>query len=237
MANKIPLCYDAVAFFLRPAAALMMRKDWRGGENLRREGGYIAVSNHMSPADPITFAHFLYNNGQAPRFLAKASLFEVPLTGWLLRKLDQIPVYRGTKRARDALDAAAVVLERGDMIAMFPEGTLTKDPGYWPMTARPGAARMALEQNVPVIPVAQWGVQRLVDPRARKFKPFPRKKVTVVAGPPVDLDEFRGKPTDTALLRDATTKIMATLTSMLEEIRGESAPETPFDTRNRKREL
>lgn len=236
MATKIPACYRAVANVLRPTALLMMRKDWHGAQHLPQDTGYIAVSNHVSPVDPITFAHFLYNNGQPPRFLAKASLFDIPVAGRLLTKLDQIPVYRGTKRARDALDAGAKVLERGDMIAVFPEGTLTKDPELWPMVARVGAARMALEQDVPVIPVAQWGAQRLLPPGAKMLRPFPRKKVTVVAGPPVDLDDFRGVPLDAAVLRAATARIMAALTSMLEDIRGESAPAKPFDARDRKRE-
>ena len=237
MTTGIPPCYRAVAFILRPIASLMMRKDWHGGENLARDTGYIAVSNHVSPIDPITFAHFLYNNDQPPRFLAKASLFDIPIAGKLLTKLDQIPVYRGSKKARDALDAGAVVLDRGDMIAVFPEGTLTKDPDMWPMVARTGAARMALEQNVPVIPVAQWGPHRLIAPGQKMIRPFPRKTITVVAGPPVDLDEFRDRPIDAAVLRGATDKIMATLTSMLEDIRGESAPASPFDLRDRKRDI
>ncbi len=54
------------------------------------------------------------------------------------------------------------VLARGDMIAIFPEGTLTRDPDLWPMVARTGAARMALETGVPVIPVAQWGAHQLL---------------------------------------------------------------------------
>ncbi|WP_430868774.1 lysophospholipid acyltransferase family protein [Demequina aurantiaca] len=236
MTTGAPPWYRVVASVMRPVASLAMRKDWHGAEHLPVDTGYIAVSNHVSPVDPLTFAHFLYNNGRPPRFLAKASLFDLPVAGWLLTKLDQIPVYRGTKRARDAIDAGAVVLARGDMIAMFPEGTLTKDPDLWPMTARPGAARMALEQNVPVVPVAQWGAHRLIAQDSKKLHPFPRKEITVVAGPPIDLDEFRGKPIDAALLRAATIKIMATLTSMLEEIRGETAPAEPFDPRDRKRD-
>lgn len=236
MPTKIPRCYHVLAYVLRPLMWPTLRKDWHGAENLPQGTGYIAVSNHVSPIDPLTFAHFLYNNGQPPRFLAKASLFEIPLAGWLLHHLDQIPVYRGSKRANDALKAGNEVLARGDMIAVFPEGTLTKDPDLWPMAARPGAARMALEQNVPVIPVAQWGAHRLFPPGKKMIRPFPRKRITVVAGPPVDLDEFRGVPLDAVVLRAATAKIMAALTSMLEEIRGESAPAKPFDTRDRKRD-
>ncbi|WP_062211749.1 lysophospholipid acyltransferase family protein [Demequina oxidasica] len=236
MATGITRCYRAVACVLRPIVSAMTRKDWHGKENLPRDTGFIAVSNHVSYADPITFAHFLYNNGHPPRFLAKSSLFDIPIAGRLLRNLDQIPVYRGTKRARDALDMGATVLDRGDMIAVFPEGTLTKDPQMWPMVARTGAARMALEQNVPVIPVAQWGADKLLSPYSKTLKPFPRKTITVIAGPPVDLDEFRGQPIDSVLLRAATNKIMATLTSMLEDIRGESAPAEPFNMRDRKRD-
>ena len=61
------------------------------------------------------------------------------------------------------------------MIAIFPEGTLTRDPDLWPMAARTGAARMALEAGVPVVPVAQWGAQRLLGRYSKVLKPIPRK--------------------------------------------------------------
>jgi len=214
----------------------MTRKDWHGAEHLPKDHGFLAVSNHASYADPITFAHYLYNNGHPPRFLAKASLFDLPIAGRLLAKLDQIPVYRGSSRARDAVSKGSQILKRGDMIAVFPEGTLTGDPDLWPMVARTGTARMALELGMPVIPVAQWGAHRLLGNYSKSLKPFPRKTITVVAGPAVDLDEFRGRPLNAAVLRGATDKIMATLTSMLEDIRGEQAPAEPFDIRKRKRE-
>lgn len=237
MPTPVSRCYRAVAAVVRPLMAMMTRKDWHGAHHLPEDRGFIAFANHVSYADPVTFAHFLYNNGHPPRFLAKSGLFEVPIVGRLLYNLDQIPVYRNSKRARDAIDKGEEVLRRGDMIAVFPEGTLTKDPELWPMVARTGAARMALEMNVPVIPIAQWGAHRLLSPSSKLLKPFPRKKITVVAGPPVDLDEFRDRPVDSETLRGATTKMMATLTSMLEDIRGEEAPATPFDVRKRGREV
>jgi 1-acyl-sn-glycerol-3-phosphate acyltransferase len=207
------------------------RKDWHGAEHLPKDRGFIAVSNHVTYADPLTFAHFLYLNGHPPRFLAKAPLFSLPVIGRIITSLDQIPVYRGSVRAKDAVDKGVEVLARGDMIALFPEGTLTRDPDLWPMVARTGAARMALETGVPVIPVAQWGAHRLLGRYKKLVKPFPAKRITVVAGPPIDLDEFRGKPIDNKVLRGATDRIMATLTSMVEEIRGESAPAVPFNMR------
>ena len=226
--------YRGGARFLQGLVTACTRKDWHGAEHLPTDTGFIAVSNHMTYADPITLAHFLYNNGHPPRFLAKSSLFEAPVMGPILRGFDQIPVYRGTSRAAEAVEAGVEVLRRGDMIAMFPEGTLTRDPDLWPMVARTGVARMALSTGVPVIPVAQWGAQRLLPRYGKLLRPIPRKTITVVAGPPVDLDDLRGGELDTATLRVATDRIMATLTSMVAEIRGETPPATPFDMRGKR---
>lgn len=231
MAPKIPGAFKAAAVIVRPPLVAMTKREWSGGDHLPKDRGFIAVSNHLTYADPFTLAHFLYNHGYAPHFLAKASVFKIPVAGRFLRKLDQVPVYRGSAQAREAVDAAVKLLNRGDSIAVFPEGTLSRDPDMWPMLARTGAARMALEHNVPVIPVVQWGAQDLLGRYSKKLRPCPRKKVIVKAGPEVNLDEFRGVPLDIEVLRGATDKIMATLTSMLEDIRGEKAPAIPWDMR------
>jgi 1-acyl-sn-glycerol-3-phosphate acyltransferase len=233
MATPQTRFYRNGATVLRALVWTMTRKDWHGQENFPADGGFIAVSNHVSYADPVTFAHFLYNSGHPPRFLAKSTLFDAPLIGWILRKFDQIPVYRGTSRAKDAVDQGVAVVERGDMIGLFPEGTLTRDPDMWPMAARTGAARLALVTGAPVIPVAQWGAHRLIAPYGKVLKPLPRKKITIVAGPAIDLSDLSGRPLDTEVLRQATDRIMATLTTMLEDIRGEQAPAQPFDMRKK----
>jgi len=90
---------------------------------------------------------------------------------------------------------------------------------------------MALEHDVPVVPIAQWGAHELLAPYGKKPDLFPRKTITMTAGPPVDLSEFRGQGLDIGVLRSATDRIMTTLTSMLEEIRGETAPTKPWDMR------
>lgn len=218
------------ASLLRPIMSAVTRKDWHGVEHLPRDTGFIAVSNHVSYADPLTLAHYLYDNDAVPRFLAKNSLFELPVVGRVLKAADQIPVYRNTVRAGDALIAAREVLARGDMVAIFPEGTLTRDPDLWPMLGRTGVGRLALETGVPVIPVAQWGAHRLLNPYGKLPKPCPRKTITVIAGPPIDLEDLAGS-TDKTSLRLATDRIMATLTTMVERIRGERAPAVPFDMR------
>ncbi len=232
--GKVPRGYKCVAALVRAPMFLMTKKDWHGAEHLPAEGGFIAVSNHVTYADPLTFAHYLYNNGCPPRFLAKDGLFRAPVVGWILRALDQVPVQRGTSKAKEAVDEGLAFLERGDMIAMFPEGTLTRDPDLWPMVARTGAARMALVSGVPVIPVAQWGAHRLLGHYSKWLKPIPRKKVTVVAGPPIDLDDLKGPHPTKRVLREATDRIMATLTTMVEELRGEKAPTKPHDMRTAK---
>ncbi len=231
MAPKIPAGFRVAAGLVKPALTLSTRRVWSGGEHLPQDQGFIAVSNHVTYADPFTVAHYLYDHGFAPHFLAKASLFKIPVAGKFLASLDHVPVHRGSAQAREAVEAAVKLLERGDSIAVFPEGTLTRDPELWPMLARTGAARMALTHDVPVIPVAQWGAHELLPPYSKRPSLFPRKTVTVKAGPAVDLEDFRGRPLDIEVLRAATDRIMATLTSMLEEIRGEKAPAKPWDMR------
>ncbi len=219
---------------MRTALWLMTKKDWHGQENLPATGAFIAVSNHVTYADPFTFSHYLYNNGYPPRFLAKEALFRHWFTGFFMRHFDMVPVYRGTAQAKEAVKGGLAFLARGDMIAIFPEGTLTREPNLWPMLARTGAARMALDANVPVIPIAQWGAQELLGRYRRLIRPIPRKRVTMVAGPAIDLDDLRAKPVTKQTAREATDRIMATLTSMVEEMRGEKAPAVPYDMRTAK---
>jgi len=99
------------------------------------------------------------------------------------------------------------------------------------MVGKTGIARLALTTRAPVIPVAQWGAQNLLARYGKLLKPFPRKLVTVVAGPPVYLDDLYGRPQDTKTLREATERVMAAITGLLEEIRGEEPPTIRYDMR------
>ncbi|MBC7290528.1 MAG: 1-acyl-sn-glycerol-3-phosphate acyltransferase [Actinotalea sp.] len=227
--------YRAIARLVRPVMMAVTRRDWRGMEHLPRDGGFIAVANHMTNVDPLTFAHYLYDNGVAPKVLAKSSLFSVPLFGRLLRASGQIPVFRNSARAGESLVAAEAALADGECVAVFPEGTLTRDPYLWPMLAKTGVARLALTTRVPVIPIAQWGPQDLLGPYSTLPRPIPPKRVTVVAGPPVDLDDLYGRPLDAATLREGTDRIMGAVTRLLADIRGETPPTTPWDPRRESR--
>jgi 1-acyl-sn-glycerol-3-phosphate acyltransferase len=191
----------------------------------------LVVANHLSYADPLCMGLFLHDNGISPRFLGKAELFSVPVVGGVLKGAGQIPVHRGTGLAGHAyLDAVAAV-NAGECVVVYPEGTLTRDPDFWPMVGRSGAARIALETHAPVVPVAQWGPQELLPPYSKRPRLVPRVTVTVRVGRPLELHDLWDEPITADLLRTATERMMTAITGLLEGIRGESAPRERFDPR------
>lgn len=216
---------------LKPLVAAVARRDWRGTEYLPATGGVIVVANHVSHLDPFTLAHYVNDNGRIPRFLAKESVFRIPIAGRIFAAAGQIPVHRGADNAADSLRSAVAALADGEAIVIYPEGSLTRDPGLWPMRGKTGAARLALLTGVPVIPIAQWGPQRILPPYARLPHLLPRGEVTLAAGPPVPLADLRDRPIDGALLKEATDRIMAAITAELAAIRQETAPAIRFDPR------
>ena len=168
----------------------------------------MACSNHMSYLDPVTFAHFLYDTAHPPYFLGKEEVFQVPFVGWVLRSADQIPVHRESGDAAAAFASAVEAVRAGKCLALFPEATLTREPDLWPMLGKTGAARLALTTGCPLVPVAQWGVQEMLMPYAKRVHLLPRKTVHVLAGPPVDLDDLRERPLDADVLAEATERVI-----------------------------
>lgn len=228
--QKLGFWYRVVAGIVRPILMLLTKRDWHGTEHLPPVGtGVVMAPNHLSHIDPFTFAHFLWDNGRAPRFLGKESVFRIPVLGRIVAACGQIPVYRDSTDAVHAFSAAVAAVDRGECVGIYPEGTITRDPQLWPMTGKSGAARVALQTGCDVIPVAQWGPQELLPPYGSRPRPFPRKTVRVTAGPPVDLDDLRGKPITKELLQEATDRILDAITAELAKIRGEEPPEIRFD--------
>ncbi len=218
------------AAILIPLLHLISKPKWRGTENIPKSGAMIAICNHISYVDPLIFAEFLYRNGRAARFLGKASLFRVPLVGWVLRHAEQVPVEREVKGAGTAaLSHALAFLEAGHCLGVYPEGTLTRDADHWPMVAKTGLARLAVMSKAPVIPCAQWGATEILKPYSKKPKLFPRTRVTVVAGKALDFSPWYGKENDHEAMVEATAYAMAAITHLLEGIRGESAPAEKYD--------
>ncbi len=231
--RKIGFWYRLAAVLVKPPLVVLFKRDWRGTEHIPADGGFITVVNHNSYLDPLSYAHFQYNTGRVPRFLAKVSLFGNGVLGGFLRRLGQIPVYRESADAVGAFRAAVEAIETGECVAFYPEGTLTRDPGHWPMVGKTGAARVALLTRAPVIPVAQWGANLVMPPYAKtkRLRLFPRRTFTVQAGPPVDLSAYYGQEPTAEVLRAVTDTLMDAVAEQLAEIRGETPPAERYDHR------
>lgn len=229
--RRMPRAYRNVVRTLRPVMMAVTKRHWTGVENLPRTGGFIVCPNHISYSDFLALAHVMFDCGRPVYFLGKSGLFETPVIGKIITAAEQIPVYRGTERAADAYRAAVAAVRDGKAVAMYPEGTLTRDPGWWPMRGKTGAARVALETRCPVLPVAMWGPQELIAPYGRRLSLYPRKTMRIHIGAPVPLDDLYDGHPEAEAARIATDRIMAAVTSHLEELRGEDAPAERFDSR------
>jgi 1-acyl-sn-glycerol-3-phosphate acyltransferase len=217
---------------VKPALLATTRREWIGGENIPERGGFILALNHISHVDPLLAAHIVYDHGRLPRYLAKSGLFKNKAFARFLRAAGQIPVERLSKNAAGAYDAAVAAVRSGECVVVYPEGTITRDPDGWPMTGKSGAARIALETGCPVIPVGQWGAQQLLAPYAKKPDLFPRKRITMKVGEPVDLADIAAKqPRTTAVVQEATDRILDAITALVAEVRGEPPPAERFDPR------
>lgn len=223
--------YSVVVGVVKPPLLALTRRDWIDGEKIPATGGCVVVVNHISHLDPLTFGLFLHEHGRLVRYLAKEVLFHVPVLKYIAADAKQIPVQRQGEGAAAAFAAAVEAVRQGECIGVYPEGTITKDPDGWPMRGKTGAARIALSTGCPVIPVGQWGVQDLLPAYSMRLHPFPRKTTSYKVGDPVDLDDLVDKPLTSAVLHEATDRIMAAITALVEDLRGEKAPAVRFDPR------
>lgn len=221
--------YRIAETILWPTLMATTKREWTGQENIGPLGeGKVLAVNHISTFDPLVVVHYVHDLGRPPRLLAKDSLWKVPVLGPLLTSTGQIPVSRGSDSTA-ALAAAEAAIGRGEAIIVYPEGTITRDPGLWPMTGKTGALRLALETGAPLVPMAQWGAQVVLAPYSKKLRLLPPKVVQVTAGPPLDIDDLRGRPITAELLEEGTTRLMDAITSLLEGLRGERAPSQRLD--------
>jgi 1-acyl-sn-glycerol-3-phosphate acyltransferase len=212
------------ATIIVPLTQALYRIRWTNLEGITppERGGVILAMNHTSHIDTLLMARLGWQAGRIPRFMIKASLFHKPGTGQIFRGSKQIPVYRGTTDAAQSLRDAVTALARGEAIAIYPEGTITRAPGQWPMQGKTGIARLwLLSPDTPVIPIGQWGAQQ------RKFTPlrFIRRPTSYASvGKPVDLERFRGAEPTAAVLREITDTIMGAIRDEVAALRGEPAP-------------
>jgi 1-acyl-sn-glycerol-3-phosphate acyltransferase len=211
-----------------PAVLFLTRFRFRDVDKIPATGAFIMTFNHYSDFDPLVTAYTLWKHKRTPHYLAKASLFRVPIVGAAFRATDQVPVERAVGGAAP-LAAAGDLIDKELALVIYPEGTLTRDPGMWPMRGKFGAVRLALQHDIPLIAAASWGAQRVLPRWSKRVSLFPRKTVDVIIGDEVDLSKWKGKSDDGKALAAATVAVMEAITGLVEQLRGETAPAERWD--------
>ncbi|MEK6752850.1 MAG: lysophospholipid acyltransferase family protein [Chloroflexota bacterium] len=133
------------------------------------DGPKIIAMNHTPGFDPLYLPFILKDT---PHFLLQDGMFNIPFIGWMLKESGQIPVYRGTDRAREAREQACEILRAGGTIAIFPEG---KDVEFGKrIPAKTGVVRMALETGAPIIPLGLFAPSQKLTPLNFQWEGTPR---------------------------------------------------------------
>jgi 1-acyl-sn-glycerol-3-phosphate acyltransferase len=205
---------EAVAL---PPAWVWFRWRFEHLERIPARGPALIACNHASYLDPIANAYAVVKAGRRPRFLAKDDLFRIPIVGRALEGCGQIPVSRAS-RDRTPLVRAEQALAEGEVVVVYPEGTVTTREDGLPMAGKTGTVRLSLASAVPITPMVSWGsapVWQKSGPGSLK----PRRPVWVAVGEPIDLSSRRDELEDFEAVRDMTSDLMDVLTSMTIDLR------------------
>jgi 1-acyl-sn-glycerol-3-phosphate acyltransferase len=200
-----------------PAARAYFSWRFEDLDKVPRTGPALIACNHASYLDPIACSYAVIRAGRRPRFLSKIEMFGVPIIGRVMRGARQIPVRRGT-RDQTPLLRAQEALEAGEVVMIYPEGTVTKREDGLPMTGKTGVIRLALTTGVPVTPLATWGSA----PVWQKSGPGnlrPRRPVWVKVGDPLDFSAHRDHLGNPEVLRLLTQQVMDALTVLATDLR------------------
>jgi 1-acyl-sn-glycerol-3-phosphate acyltransferase len=187
-----------------------------GVEHVPTHGPGVVATNHIGYLDFVFAGYGVRERGKRRlRFVAKREVFDHRLSGPLMRAMGHIAVDRGGDTMK-AMHEVSDALAGGDLVGMFPEGTISRS--FVPLPGRPGAARMAMESGVPLIPGAVWGTQR-ISTKGRKPRPAPGTTVTVAFGPAISYD-----PGEDPLV--VHERLMATIGDLVDRLQREY-PDTP----------
>jgi 1-acyl-sn-glycerol-3-phosphate acyltransferase len=191
-----------------PLLRVCCRATIDGAEHIPDEGGALLASNHLAVADsiflPLMVRRRIY-------FMAKREYFtQRGFVGWCKKQfftaMGQVPVERGSSAARAALDTGNRLLAEGQLFGIYPEGTRSPDGRLF--KGKTGVARMALESEVPVIPVAMFGTNKVNPIGSRMWRP---RKVRIKIGEPLDFSRYFGMVNDRFIQRSMTDEIMYAL--------------------------
>lgn len=207
------------------AVALPPLRAWfrlrhEGLQLIPRRGPAIVACNHISYLDPLTNGEAVDRAGRRPRFLAKQELFRIPVVGRALRGAGQIPIARGS-RDGTSLDRAVAALEHGEVVVIYPEGTVTTRDDGLPMEGKTGVARLAVRTGAPVVPMASWGSRPVWQKSGAGSLRFGRPILTKVGDAmrfPVDPDAGATR------WRAVTEEVMAAITKLAVDLRDRYPP-------------
>jgi len=198
--------YNLIALLSWPVLRGLYRLRARGRENLPPEGGFVLACNHISNLDPWPLGLPIWPK-RFLRFMAKSELYWWPLR-YLINGAGAFPVRRGQHDVA-AIETAVRLAREGYPVVMFPEGTRRRKGLVKRFEARPrsGAARIALEAGVPLVPAAVKGTDQLL--RLGRLR--------VAYGAPVDVEDLRGKEVAEAA-QEATERLMARILELEESL-------------------
>lgn len=203
-----------------PPLRLWFRLRHEGLDLIPPRGPAIVACNHVSYLDPLTNGEAIDRAGRRPRFLAKRDLFRIPVVGTVLRGAGQIPVDRGSRDA-SSLDDAVAALDAGEVVVIYPEGTVTTREDGLPMAGKTGVARLSLRTGVPIVPMASWGSREVWQKSGRGSLRFGRPILTLV-GPA--LTRAPDPDAGPARWRELTDEVMEAITALVLTLRDRYPP-------------
>jgi 1-acyl-sn-glycerol-3-phosphate acyltransferase len=209
--------YVAIRWTVMPLLRVWFRWRFEGLEKIAATGPVLIACNHASYLDPLVNSYAVVRAGRRPRFLAKRELFSAPGIRWAMRGTHQIPVARGTGD-RSSLAQAERALAEGQVVLVYPEGTVTKREDGLPMAGKTGTVRLAIAAGVPVVPMVSWGSA----PVWQKWGPGslrPGRPVWVHVGDPVRFGDDGGDGSDYDTVLAYTERLMQTLTDLTVDLR------------------
>lgn len=214
--------YERIIGFLAGVTKPLVRISVEGLENIPKDSGAIVILNHISLIDPVLAGVVLKDTRQV-RALAKESLFKKPILGNAMRNMGHIPVLRGSANAKDSLALASLRLHEGELVGIYPEGTIPPTIGELG-AFKSGAARLALTSKMPVIPVVSWGAQDILPRNGGKIKAlfralFKRPLHKVYIGEPIG--PFTGDPENFDQVNEVTGILREKIVEFLPKVKPE----------------
>ena len=209
--------YDLARLVAVPPVKLWFNWKFEDLDRIPRMGPAIVAANHISYLDPFANGYAVMKAGRRPRFLAKEELFKIPVVGAVIRGAHQIPVDRGSGGSAPLISAAKA-LEAGEVVVIYPEGTVTKNPDSLPMRGKTGTVRLSLISGVPITPLASWGSQTVWQKSGKGSLKFGRP-IWVKAGEPIDFGDRANEVDDREALHEMTDELMTALTALALDLR------------------